>query len=201
MYRIQIQYFLISIIVLLILFSASAFCDELKMGQRVKINCDTTIAENKLIDFDRYFKQTTTKFGLFKSQSNDSIFIQPDYSKSDFIGIPKERINTVCIGSTRRNTIKGLVYGTGIGAAFSVFAMYGAAAGYPDDENEHPDERGNIALRVGAMCIVGGAVIGTFVGWVAEEKTWRRIEKSQWAVNLDANFQKEKIQLEVSFSY
>jgi len=192
----------LSLLFLLILFTLvfkatnASESHHLKIGQKIRIDVDTTKYDRFLI-FIKIPKHENRKIiGHFVSETPDSISLVTD-NDTERINVSKDLIKNMYIRSgDKRELVNGLLIGAGFGTLFTAIA----ARGHSWDEENNIVTTNN-PKKTSALLISSGLLLGGTIGWFVKSDKWSKIDKDKLSINFNLKIKNETMQVVCSLNF
>lgn len=189
MTRLLTSLFLVTVVVLptSAAFAGEQSTDSLRLGQRIRVDYDTTLSEKILFLTICRHTELTHASGRLLAGSDDLLILETDHPESDTITFPREQVRRLHVNMGKRRPIADA---TLIGALFG-FTFWGLS--FLGDPATEYDDEGNIIVRQddrggSAWALIGGgALIGAMIGSFMKVDVWREVEKEDWPVQQGVN--------------
>lgn len=159
---------------------ASTVYPLLQIGQRVRVEYDTTVTKHLLYVIPWSSREIRKTTGPLVSWSSDTIVIASDQLDGQLRAFSEWRVRKLyMVDGRRRATAEGM----GIGAAIIGLPMFIAVFGVPRHA-ESGGVRGN-RFRTPLILLGGAALAGGIIGWFTKVDRWKQVEKRDWPFQLE----------------
>lgn len=168
----------------------------LQIGQRVRVDYDTTVTRHILLFIPYSEKKKISIFGELRSWDLDSLRVVSGSVTVRPHSVPITRVENVYVpDGQRRELLKGVYGGASVGLliGFLVVSGHGTATDFDESSQDN---------SLAGLIVFGGSIVaGGIIGWFTKVDRWKRVEKHNWPLRLELSNQGGDFEIGLIYSF
>ncbi len=169
---------------------------EIKIGQRIKADYDTTVTDWNFIIKIKH-KESKSINGQLLLIDSDSIVVREEWKDSTIKVILVSKLKNIYLPNGKRHATQEGVFG---GFLLGLLLTDMAVRGDPID----PNNRGWAMENPGEAALAfmgGGMLIGGIIGSLFTATRWKKVDKKEWPIELKVTNSANRLDVGLTFNF